>query len=249
MQGGELGRAARCSSSGPRRRGSRRPFRRSLRSAGRKCQLRLAPSPARPRHRLDHLRLDLAPDQLARRALDHDAAASMMARRWQRRSASSMKWVVSRMVLPSAVRRLRRSRSGGGPAVEPGGRLVEDQQIGVVQPARAQASGAASCRPTACGCWRPPCRQPRELEQLRDAGADRRVLDAEVAAIDQQVLGAGEVGSRLSNCGTRRRGRGPRARSGTGSPARVMAPAPGAVRPRQQRSVVVLPAPLGPSRP
>ncbi len=40
-----------------------------------------------------------------------------------------------------------------------------------------------------------------------------------------------------------------RAAAGTGRPARVMLPESLAVRPRQQRSVVVLPAPLGPSRP
>src|SRR5439155_6484939 len=36
---------------------------------------------------------------------------------------------------------------------------------------------------------------------------------------------------------------------GTGSPTSVMVPALGSLKPRQHRSVVVLPAPLGPSRP
>src|SRR5205823_9252635 len=40
-----------------------------------------------------------------------------------------------------------------------------------------------------------------------------------------------------------------RAALGTSSPTSLIDPAFGSVRPRQQRSVVVLPAPLGPSRP
>src|SRR5207244_10449722 len=57
-------------------------------------------------------------------------------------------------------------------------------------------------------------------------------------------------GSRLSICGTTpTRMRASRAAFGTGSPTSVMVPALGSLKPRQHRSVVVLPAPLGPSRP
>jgi hypothetical protein len=59
---------------------------------------------------LDHLRLDVGGDDLRGLPWARMRPASMMASRLARRSASSMKWVVSRMVVPSAVRRRRRSQ-------------------------------------------------------------------------------------------------------------------------------------------
>ncbi|MNQ99150.1 hypothetical protein D3C85_1148740 [compost metagenome] len=57
-------------------------------------------------------------------------------------------------------------------------------------------------------------------------------------------------GSRLSNCGTTpTRMRACGARCGIGSPHSMSVPEAGVVRPSSMRSVVVLPAPLGPSRP
>ena len=54
----------------------------------------------------------------------------------------------------------------------------------------------------------------------------------------------------MSICGTTpTRMRASRAACGTGSPTISISPPSGSMRPRQQRSVVVLPAPLGPSSP
>jgi hypothetical protein len=54
----------------------------------------------------------------------------------------------------------------------------------------------------------------------------------------------------LSICGTTpTRMRASRAARGTGAPTSSIVPPSGSIRPRQQRSVVVLPAPLGPSSP
>lgn len=54
--------------------------------------------------------------------------------------------------------------------------------------------------------------QPREVEQLRNAGAHVGIGQSEVAAEDEQVLAGGETGPRLSNCGTTPTGRVPAAR-------------------------------------
>jgi hypothetical protein len=75
-------------------------------------------------------------------------------------------------------------------------------------------------------------------------------LHAEVAAIHDQVLGGGEIGVEVvelrHHADLHARLAGPRRHRFADQ--RDL-PESGAVRPRQQRSVVVLPAPLGPSRP
>ena len=169
-----------------------------------------------------------------------------------RRSASSMKCVVSRIVLPcdeelaqavpDEMPRLR---------VEAGGRLVEDQELGIVdERARERepplhAAGERADRRVALA------RQAREFEQARNARLERRAVEAEIAAVDDAGSRVTvKSGSRLSICGTTpTRMRASRAAFGTGSPTISISPPSGSMRPRQQRSVVVLPAPLGPSRP
>ena len=64
------------------------------------------------------------------------------------------------------------------------------------------------------------------------------------------LAGTVKSGSRLSNWGTTpTRARAKRERAGIGSPHRRIVPASGAAMPSSMRSVVVLPAPFGPSRP
>ena len=119
---------------------------------------------------------------------------SITARRVARRSASSMKCVVSRIVLPceqqlaqpvpDEMARLR---------IEAGRRLVEDQELGIVDerprereaplhPARQHADSHLLL-----------AAQPGEFEQLRNARGERRAIDVEIAAVDAKVLGDGEI--------------------------------------------------------
>jgi hypothetical protein len=87
--------------------------------------------------------------------------------------------------LPHQVARLR---------VEAGGRLVEQQQVGVVDERAAEREAPLhSARELA----RPGAGlrlQRSEIEQLGHALVDQRAREAEVGAVDAQVLGAGEVG-------------------------------------------------------
>ena len=81
--------------------------------------------------------------------------------------------------------------------------------------------------------------------------ADRGVGDAEVAAVDEQVLGDGEIGVEVVELRHHADARARLARRAP-APARRAArssPPSGSISPRHRRSVVVLPAPLGPSRP
>ena len=118
--------------------------------------------------------------------------------------------------------------------------------------ARARASAGASCRPTASGCATPP--GPRARRTRAAPGMRARIVgvgEAEVAAVDEQVLGDGEVGVEVVELrhDADRAPRAARARRGTGSPISSIVPPSGSISPRQSRSVVVLPAPFGPSRP
>ena len=143
---------------------------------------------------LHHFRLDVRGDQLARRALRDEAAAvhdgESVAealrlvhemRRQQHRLALLQQLLQS---LPDEVARLR---------VEAGGRLVEDEQVGVVhQRARqgeAPLHAARQCADLRLGA----AGQAGEVEQMRDARAHRALGQAEVAAIHQQVFRRREV--------------------------------------------------------
>ncbi len=80
-----------------------------------------------------------------------------------------------------------------GLGIEARGGLVEDQQVRVVHqgPGEGQAPFHAAGQGVEAGV-RPPV-QAAEFQQLRDAGPHGRVRQAEVAAIDQEVLGNGEI--------------------------------------------------------
>jgi hypothetical protein len=106
----------------------------------------------------------------------------------------------------------------------------------------------------------PPDSSPGLASALCDSAANSsscgmraricRVLQAEVAAIDQQVLGAGEVRVQRVHLAHHAQLRldGQRVARHVW-PKAVMSPASGTVRPRHMRMVVVLPAPLGPITP
>ena len=161
----------------------------------------------------------------------------MTARRSARRSASSMKCVVSRIVLPSArsvfrpvpdqVARLR---------VEAGGRLVHEDHVGIVDQRAGERQPPLHAARQLADARVGLDRQARELEQRRDARADRRVRRARSSG--RRPAGSRATvksGSRLSICGTTpTRMRASRPLRGTGRPPSRMLPASGAVSPRQQ---------------
>ena len=119
---------------------------------------------------------------------------SRTARRSQSRSASSIKWVVRISVLPRAVSCLRRSQirwraCGSRPVVGSSRKTMS----GSLTSARASVSRRfmpPEKRLDACALL---AGKSGEVEQVGDTGADDRILDAEVAAIDQQIFGNGEV--------------------------------------------------------
>ena len=91
--------------------------------------------------------------------------------------------------VPQHVARLR---------VEPGGRLVEQQQVGFVDQRAGDASRAASCRPTAAR----PGSPARSVSWTNSSSSAARALalargDVEVAAVDDQVLEHGQLGVEL----------------------------------------------------
>jgi hypothetical protein len=117
VQGSAGGLAARWASSGWRRRRSRRRFRRWSRQRRENRAARAAAQPKRPRRRPRPPAARCGAAISSRGAAAHDDAAGVddgQAR--HRRSASSMKWVVSRMVLPWAPAGAGVPRSGGAPA-------------------------------------------------------------------------------------------------------------------------------------
>src|SRR4030095_3903901 len=87
--------------------------------------------------------------------------------------------------VPDQVPRLR---------IEAGRRLIENEELGIVDERpreRETPLHASRERPDAVAAL---VRKSRELEQLRDSRAQRRAIDAEITAVDLQVLGDGEVG-------------------------------------------------------
>ena len=139
-----------------------------------------------------------------------------------------------------------------GLRVEAGGRLVEQQQLGLVDQRRGRSSAGASCRRRGRRPW-PSALSVScdELEQLVGARADLAARQPEVAAVDDEVVADGELGVE----GVLLRAD---AEPGRGSPGRRVAGS----RPRMRSSPPVggetqpiirivedLPAPFGPRKP
>ncbi len=87
--------------------------------------------------------------------------------------------------LPDEVARLR---------IEPGGRLVEEKELRVVDERAREREPAFHAARERIDLRAPATRETGELEQRRDARLDLARRHAEVAAVDEQVLGDGEVG-------------------------------------------------------
>ena len=177
---------------------------------------------------------------------------SMIARRWHSRSASSMKCVVSRSVLPSCVQaaqplpdQVARLR------IEAGGRLVQEHELRVVDQRARERQAALHAAGERLILASPRPARPANSSSARDARRDLALRKAEVAAVDQQVLGDGEIGVEVVELRHHAdaRARLARARAAPARRAARSRRASGSIRPRQSLSVVVLPAPFGPSRP
>ena len=177
------------------RAGRRTPSRRSSRPARRAEHESFLP-PQRPRRRPRRHR-----SRGARRSA-RAASPSAILRPWsstirrsQRRSASSMKWVVSRIALPCCSRFCRRSHMrwracGSRPVVG----SSSTSRSGSLISARPRLRRRLMPPDSSPGLTRGLGLQRRELEQLRNPRFDRRGRQPEVAAVDAQVLGAGEIG-------------------------------------------------------
>ena len=163
-------------------------------------------------------------------------------------SSSLRSWDDTRTVRPVPARRA--DRATASPA-RPAGRARWPARRGSAargrRAARRRCRAAASCRASSCGSGRRP-RPPRPtvLEQGRDPSA--------VVAADggehPEVLGAGQrrvegraLDERADVAAGRRRGRR------STRPSTVPVPAVGRTRPSSMAMVVVLPAPLGPTKP
>ena len=176
----------------------------------------------------------------------------MTASRVASRSASSMKCVVSRIVLPcdSSCRRPSqiRCRACGSRPVVGSSRI---RSSGSLTSARASVSRRFMPPDSVRMCASRLLAEAREIEQLREcARRASRGRCRNSCRRRSRFSVTVKSGSRLSICGTTpTRILASRAALGTGWPTISIVPPSGSIRPRQQRSVVVLPAPLGPSRP
>ena len=143
---------------------------------------------------LDHLRLDVRGDQLARRA-DRDHAALVDDQQARAKAFCFLHEVGGEderlalgaqapQALPDQVPCLR---------VEAGGRLVHEDDVRVVdQRARERETALHAARERVqLGVLAPL--QARELHQARNTARDLRGRQAEIAPIDDEILGAGEV--------------------------------------------------------
>ncbi len=144
---------------------------------------------------LDHVALQVLGDEAARRALgdlpavvEHDQALAEAlglvheVRRQQDRLALAQQAL---QAFPHQVARLR---------IESRRRLVEEQQVGVVDQRARQAEPPLHAARQLARPGTGLRLQRGELEQARDALLHHRARQAEVAPVDEQVLGAGEVG-------------------------------------------------------
>ena len=136
--------------------------------------------------------------------------------------------------------------------IERAHRLVEDQQSRLVRraPGRSRAAGASRPSSRRSAAWRPPS-GPIALERSRRraSGAPRR--PARGGARPARAA-RGPSSSRRSagpGRGSRSGDGAPARRAPTSTPATDALPAVGRASPVRIRSVVVLPAPFGPSRP
>ena len=233
----------------PHRRRSRTPFRPRPRRLARQ-RLRLAPSPVRRVLAIDfhHLRPRSARGSVGAAVPRRPCRHPMIARRRHRRSASSMKWVVTGMVLPCNRRRFNRSQirwracgssrwSAHRAPAGPGRQGAGQRQAPLLPPGERGGMPASSCPPA------------RRTPSVRRSSAESARRPAEVAPYTIRFSAAGSPGR---GCRT-----GARRRSGTRLGAlRYRARRAKPHRPLSGRSgrgngagVVVLPRPFGPSRP
>ena len=144
---------------------------------------------------LHHLAGGVRRDELARRALGHDAPAVHdhepvaellglvhVVGREHERDAVLLQPVEP---LPEHVARLR---------VEPGRRLVEQQHLGLVDERTRDREAALHAARERIDPRVAPVAQLHELEQLRGPPADLRARQVEVAAVDHEVVPHGELG-------------------------------------------------------
>ncbi|MCY1356762.1 hypothetical protein D9M69_432230 [compost metagenome] len=144
---------------------------------------------------LDHIRLQVLGNQIARPALGDLAA--VVEHQQPRTQALGLVHEVrgqqDRLALlqqhlqplPHQVPRLW---------VKPGGGLVEQQQLGVVHQRARQRQAPAHAARQLAGLGVGLVRERGELQQLRHARTHMRLAEAEVAAVHHEVLGAAEVG-------------------------------------------------------
>ena len=160
---------------------------------------------------------------------------------WSARSSSRARSRMPQDVLPQVRPVLR---------VEPGGRLVQEQQRRRVHQAHRHVEPA----PLTAGQARTPCGRPASVRSSASSSSSaRRRGGPPVEAVDQAL--AVQLVARRAGCG-RRRCPGRRSRSAggpgrvastTSCPATVAVPRVGAMSVVSIRIVVVLPAPFGPS--
>ena len=192
-----------------------------------------------------------AASQLGERALVDDAArCCTIATRSQSSCTSGSWWLDSSTVIPSSARRRMSSRMSRMPrGIESGRRLVEDQE-----PRRPQQGGgdpeplAHSVRVAADAVASARAASSTDVEHLVDARRRVRRRRARPAS-------AGSCGRSGTDRSAAPR-RSPRRRPGRFAPSRIgsrpkssACPPSGVIRPSIMRSVVVLPAPLGPRKP
>lgn len=144
---------------------------------------------------LDHLRLQAALDQGPGRAfgnqpavVDHaepvaQAFGLVHEMRGQQDGLAARQQRLQ--ALPDQVARLR---------IQPGGRLVHDDEVGIVDERARQRQAPLHAAGELADAGIGLGGQGRERQQLRQPGPHLRVAQAEVAAEYQQVLGHGEVG-------------------------------------------------------
>ena len=99
------------------------------------------------------------------------------------------------MDLPCSDQRLQAlPHQVAGLRVQPGGGFVQQQQLGVVHQRTRQAQPPAHAARQFAGFGIGLVGQCRKFQQLGNASPDSRILHAEIATVDQQILGTAEVG-------------------------------------------------------
>ncbi len=200
---------------------------------------------------LDDFPLHVPLDELLRRTLCEDAALIHddqfiaqalgllhVVRGQQQGLAARLEFAQS---APDQVARLR---------VQSGGRFVQRRELRVIDQGARDGQAPPHAAGEGIGLCRAPVGQRDEFQQAFDARGDLPARQAEVGRIDVQILLDREVGIEIISRGTMpTRARIAGALRATGRPNTESVPPLGGVSPIVMRSVVVLPAPLGPTKP